>query len=55
MFCNCVIECNFIELFNFHQYKIVQCNSLNVMVTNSQLNKLKSAMKNKTEVALRLS
>ena len=30
-------------------------NSLNVKLSNSQLNKLKSAIKNKTEVVLRLS
>ena len=32
-----------------------QYNSLNVNLSNSQLNKLKSAMKNETEVVLRLS
>ena len=32
-----------------------QCNSLNAKLSNSQLNKLKSAIKNKTEVVLRLS
>ena len=30
-------------------------NSLNVKLSNSQLNKLKSAIKNKTEIVLRLS
>ena len=30
-------------------------NSLNIKLSNSQLNKLKSAIKNKTEVILRLS
>ena len=35
---------------------MTQCNSLNVNLSNSQLNKLKSAViKNKTEVVLRLS
>ena len=34
---------------------MTQYNSLNVRLSNSQLNKLKSAMKNKTEVVLRLS
>ena len=34
---------------------MIQYNSLNVKVSNSQLNKLKSAIKNKTEVVLRLS
>ena len=40
---------------NFYQYKIIQYNSLNAKLSNSQLNKLKSAIKNKTEVVLRLS
>ena len=31
-----------------------QCNSLNVKLSNSQFNKLKSAIKNKTEIFLRL-
>ena len=34
---------------------MTQCNSLNGKLSNSQLNKLKSAIKNKTEVILRLS
>ena len=34
---------------------MTQYNSLHVKVTNSQLNKLKSAIKNETEVVLRLS
>ena len=34
---------------------MTQYNSLNVKLSNSQLNKLKSAMKNKNEVVLRLS
>ena len=34
---------------------MMQYNSLNVKLSNSQLNKLKSAIKNKTEVVLRLS
>ena len=34
---------------------MTQYNSLNVKLSNSQLSKLKSAMKNKTEVVLRLS
>ena len=41
--------------FNFYQYKMTQCNSLNVRLSSSQLNKFKSAIKNKTEVVLRLS
>ena len=34
---------------------MTQYNSLNVMLSNSQLNKLNSAIKNKSEVVLRLS
>ena len=34
---------------------MTQCNSLNVKLSNSQFNKFKSAMKNETEVVLRLS
>ena len=34
---------------------MTQCNSLNVKLSNSQLNKLKSTIKDETEVALRLS
>ena len=34
---------------------MTQCNSLNVKLSNSQLNKLKSPIKNETGVALRLS
>ena len=33
---------------------MTQCNSLNVKLSNSQLNKLKSGIKNKTEVVLKL-
>ena len=40
---------------NFHQYKMTQYNRLNVKLSNSQLNKFKSAIKNKTEILLRLS
>ena len=36
-------------------YKVTQSNSLNIKLSNSQLNKLKSAIKNETEVVLRLS
>ena len=35
--------------------KMTQCNSFNVKLSNSQLNKLNSAIKNETEVVLRLS
>ena len=34
---------------------MMQYNSLNAKLSNSQLNKLKSAIKNETEVVLRLS
>ena len=34
---------------------MTQCNSLNGKLSNSKLDKLKSAIKNKTEVVLRLS
>ena len=34
---------------------MTQCNSINVKLSHSQLNRLKSAMKNKAEVFLRLS
>ena len=40
--------------FNFYQYKMTQYNSLNVKLSNSQVNKLKSAIKNESEVVLRL-
>ena len=39
----------------FYPYKMTQYNSLNVKLSNSQLNKLKPAIKNETEVILRLS
>ena len=35
--------------------KMTQYNNLNVKLSNSQLNKLKSAIKNETEVILKLS
>ena len=34
---------------------MTQCNSLNLKLANSKLNKLNSALKNETEVVLRLS
>ena len=40
--------------FNFYQYKMTQDNSLNVKLSNSQINKLKSAIKNESEIVLRL-
>ena len=39
----------------FYQYKMTQYSSLNVKLSNSQLNKLKSAMENESEVVLRKS
>ena len=45
MLCTCV--CN--------TYKMTQYNSLNVKLSNSQLNKLKSSIKNETDVVLRIS
>ena len=39
----------------FYQYKMTQYSTLNVKLSNSQLNKLKSAIKNENEVVLRLS
>ena len=41
--------------FNFYLYKMTQYNSLNVKLSNSQLNILKSAIKIETEVVLTLS
>ena len=34
---------------------MTQCNSLNIKLSNPQLNKLKSTIRNETDVALRLS
>ena len=39
----------------FTNIKMTQYNSLNVKLSNSQLDKFKSAIKNETEVVLRLS
>ena len=49
------ISYNIIKSFNFYQYKMTHYNALNVKLSNSQLNKLKLAIKNETEVVLRLS
>ena len=49
------MNANIIKIFNFYLYKKTQYNSLNVKLSNSQLNKLKSAIENETEVVLRLS
>ena len=46
---------NSIQWFNFYQYKMTQYSSLNVKLSDSQLNKLKSAIKNETELVLNLS
>ena len=43
---------NAIKWFNFYQYKMSQYNSLNSKLSNSQLNKWKSAIKNEAEVLL---
>ena len=45
MLCTCVYD----------TYKMTQYNSLNVKLSNSQLSKLKSPIKNKTDVVLRIS
>ena len=45
MLCICVYD----------TYKMTQYNSLNVKLSNSQLNKLKSSIKNETDVVLRIS
>ena len=42
-------------VLTFISIKMTQYNSLNVKLSNSQLNKFKSAIKNKTEVVWRLS
>ena len=39
----------------FYQYKMTQYDSLNLKLSNSQLNEVNSAIKNETEVVLRLS
>ena len=50
-----VILLNTKYILIFIKIKITQYNSLNVKLSNSQLNKFKSAIKNETEVVLRLS
>ena len=50
-----VILLNTKYILIFINIKMTQYNSLNVKLSNSQLNKLKSAIKNETEVVLRLS
>ena len=44
-----------IEWFNFYQNKMTQYNSLNVKLSNSQFNKIKSAIEDGTKAVLRLS
>ena len=41
-------------IINFYQYKMTQYNSLNVKLSNSQLNKLKPAIEDGAEVVLSL-
>ena len=41
--------------FSFCQYEMTQHNSLNVKLSNSQLDQFESAIKDETEVVLRLS
>ena len=50
-----VILLNTKYIFIFISIKMTQYNSLNVKLSNSQLNKFKSAIKNENEVVLRLS
>ena len=47
-----VILLNTKYILIFINIKMTQYNSLNVKLSNSQLNKLKSAIKNETEVVL---
>ena len=49
-----VILLNTKYILIFINIKMTQYNSLNVKLSNSQLNKFKSAIKNETEVVLRL-
>ena len=44
-----------LSIFNLIYIKLTQYNSLNVKLPNSQLNKLKSSIKNETDVVLRIS
>ena len=45
-------ECNIIRDLIFINVKMTQYNSLNVKLSDSQFNKLKSTIKNETEVVL---
>ena len=42
-------------IFNLNTYKMTQYNSLNVKLSNSELSKLKSSIKNEIDVVLRIS
>ena len=44
---------NVFQTFIFFLYKMTQYNTLNVKLSNSQLHKLKSGMKNGPEVTLK--
>ena len=50
-----VILLNTKYIFIFINIKMTQCNSLNVKLSNSQLNQFKSAIKKENELVLRLS
>ena len=50
-----LVVCQIILISNKLPDKMTQYNSLNVKLSHSQLNKLKSAIKNETEVVLRQS
>ena len=45
----------YLTCFNKYQYKMTQYNSVNLKLSNSQLNKLKSGIKNGTAVTLNRS
>ena len=47
--------CNNLVYLMWYQDKMTQYNSLNVKLSNSQHNKLKSAIKNETEIILGMS
>ena len=47
--CSIILFCSI-----YYQYKVTQYNTLNVKLSNSQLNKLKSGIKNGTEVTLKV-
>ena len=49
-----LVQLNVIEWFNFYQSKMTQYNSLNLKLSDLQLDKLKCAIKNESEVVLRL-